>query len=136
MIARTSTLRRTHSQTRADGAARRAQAHHQKRLAAADAAARGLRQQLAAITARYRDVADAAAAPAGGSPSAGAAVGVLAGLLERCDARAGIYAQAAVDARAAGLTCDDSYDAVRRSLMHDDQDHRAGEAHDLGGLSE
>ncbi|HWH74950.1 MAG TPA: DUF2514 family protein [Methylibium sp.] len=81
--------------------------------ALADAAAAGaardrLRQQLDA----YVRAARADPAAAGGSAPAGDAIGVLADVLGRADARAGELAAAADAARGAGQLCERAYDAL------------------------
>lgn len=78
---------------------------------AASAAAERLRRQLAAFTAAARAApADPSAAPSG--TSAGDPIGVLADVLERADRRAGVLAEFADRAHAAGLTCERIYDSV------------------------
>ncbi len=104
---------------RQDQEARHAQIDHQKRIDAADAAAASLRDQLKTISRAYtsqRDAANAAAATAAVGPPAGDAIEVLADVLGRCDARAGVYAAAADAAHAAGLACEGAYDAARGAV--------------------
>ena len=97
-----------------------AKREHDKRVAAADAVGERLRNQLARVSQRYASAcakANAAAALAGHSPAkAECAVGVLANLLGEQQRRAGIYAAEATEARAAGLTCERSYEAAREAL--------------------
>lgn len=76
----------------------------------ARAAADGLRATLNRYRAAARTAQDSGAASAG--PATGDAIGVLADLLEESDRLAGIYAQAADLAHAAGVTCERSYDAL------------------------
>ena len=79
---------------------------------------RSLRKQLDAITQRFGAVhaANANPAAAGQQPPAGDAIGVLADVLGRCDQRAGILADFADRAHAAGLACERDYDAARAEL--------------------
>lgn len=79
--------------------------------AAADVAADRLRQRAAALAAACRPAADPTPADAG-APAAGPGL-VLADLLGRADAAAGELAAAFDRARAAGLACERSYDAMR-----------------------
>jgi len=82
------------------------------------ASERRVRDQLTTITGSYRALVAAGAdtAAAGQQPSAGDAIGVLADVLGRCDARAGILAAFADEAHAAGLACERNYDAARAAL--------------------
>lgn len=73
--------------------------------AAAGAAAERLRQQIATILAAHP-------AAAGGRAPAADAIGVLADVLGRCDARAGDLAAYADAARNAGALCEQSYDTL------------------------
>ena len=84
----------------------------------ARASERRLREQLDAITQRFGAVhaANANPAAAGQQPPAGDAIGVLADVLGRCDQRAGILADFADRAHAAGLACERDYDAARAEL--------------------
>lgn len=96
-----------------------AKREHDKRVAAADAVGERLRNQLARVSQRYASAcakADAAAATAGVRTSEACAVGVLADLLGKEQHRARTYAAEADEARAAGLTCEKSYDAARQAL--------------------
>jgi hypothetical protein len=87
------------------------------RAGAADAAAAAdrLRQQLAAYVAAGRAASPHPGAAAGGAPAADA-LGVLAELLGRIDARAGILAEVADAARLAGEHCVRSYEALNPQL--------------------
>ncbi|MDR0275945.1 MAG: DUF2514 family protein [Burkholderiaceae bacterium] len=97
------------------------QLDHQERLAAAHAANRGLREQLAAIQSAYsRGAPDSTARPAAGQPPAAAAVGVLADLLGRCESRATAVAAFADAAHAAGAACQQDYEAARLATMTGD----------------
>lgn len=98
--------------------ARRVQANLKADRDRADLAARGLRQQLNELTRRFGAGATPGAdtVAAGQQPSAGDAIGVLADVLGRCDARAGILAAFADEAHAAGLACERNYDAARAAL--------------------
>jgi hypothetical protein len=81
----------------------------------ADAAAAGLRQQLA----HYRRAAARAAARPGAAPAgppAADALDLLAQLFGRADDRAGELAAFADLAHAAGRTCERAYDAIEREL--------------------
>ena len=95
----------------------------QTRIAAdrdrARAAEHRLRDQLATLVQRYRADGTPGANPAaaGHQPPAGDAIGVLADVLGRADQRAGILADAADRAHAAGLACERDYDAARAALM-------------------
>ena len=89
----------------------------QKRIAAArlDAdAAHAVGERMRAAIDRYRAAAratqDTGAADAG--PPAADAIGVFADMLEELDRRAGIYAETADVAHAAGMTCERSFDAL------------------------
>lgn len=82
--------------------------------ARARAAADGLRKQLADYAAAWRDAGRSASA-AGNGQAAGDPIGVLAELLGRIDERAGVLAQVADDARAAGQQCERSYDALTKA---------------------
>jgi len=73
-----------------------------------DAAGRDLRVRLAAAVAAAR------AAPAGGGEAAGDPIGVLADVFQRADDRAAVLAAYADSARAAGLACERSYEALKR----------------------
>lgn len=77
-------------------------------------AARDERDRMLVTLARYRAAArtaqDSGTAAAG--PATGDALGVLADLLEESDRLAGIYAQTADLAHAAGVTCQNAYDAL------------------------
>ena len=70
----------------------------------------GLRADLDHYRAAARAAADTGTAAAG--PTASDAIGVLADLLEESDRLAGIYAQAADLAHAAGITCERAADAL------------------------
>lgn len=70
----------------------------------------GLRADLDRYRAAARAAAGSCAATAG--PAASDAIGVLADLLEESDRLAGIYAQAADLAHAAGITCERAADAL------------------------
>lgn len=74
----------------------------------ADAAGRDLRVRLAAAVAAAR------AASAGGGEAAGDPIGVLADVFQRADDRAAVLASYADSARAAGLACERSYEALKR----------------------
>lgn len=78
------------------------------------AGARSERDGLRADLDRYRAAARAAAdtGNAAAGPTASDAIGVLADLLEESDRLAGIYAQAADLAHAAGITCERAADAL------------------------
>lgn len=73
-----------------------------------DAAGRDLRVRLAAAVAAAR------AASAAGGEAASDPIGVLADVLVRADDRAALLAAYADSARVAGLTCERSYDALKR----------------------
>ncbi len=85
----------------------------------ARAAEHRLRDQLATLVQRYRADGTPSANPAaaGQQPPAGDAIGVLADMLGRADQRAGILADAADRAHAAGLACERDYDTARAALM-------------------
>lgn len=89
----------------------------------ARAAEHRLRDQLATLVNRYRaDRAPGAnPAAAGHQPPAGDAIGVLADVLGRADQRAGILADAADRAHAAGLACERDYDAAREAMRPTDK---------------
>ena len=70
----------------------------------------GLRADIDHYRAAARAAADTGTAAAG--PTASDAIGVLADLLEESDRLAGIYAQAADLAHAAGITCERAADAL------------------------
>ena len=81
----------------------------------ADAAADGMRQQLA----HYRGAATGAAThpgPAAAGPPAADALDLLADLFSRADGAAGELARFADLAHAAGATCERAYDAVQAEL--------------------
>lgn len=78
--------------------------------AAAGAAADGLRAALDRFRAAARAAEGAGAAQRGAS--ADATIGVLSDMLEELDRRAGIYAETADVAHAAGMTCERSFDAL------------------------
>lgn len=78
--------------------------------AAAGAAADGLRAALDRFRAAARAAEDSGAAERGAS--AAATIGVLSDMLEELDRRAGIYAETADVAHAAGMTCERSFDAL------------------------
>ena len=100
--------------------ARLAKADFDRRLAAAARTTERVQHELNRISRLYAgacSTANAAAALAGHSPAkAECAVGVLANLLGEQQRRAGIYAAEATEARAAGLTCERSYEAAREAL--------------------
>lgn len=73
-----------------------------------------LRGDLASYITAHRTRAQAAAAASQCAPDPSPALGVLADLLSRADARAGALAAFADDARARGAGCERSYDAVER----------------------
>lgn len=76
------------------------------------AAADGLRAQTADAARRWRDA--IGNSPAGQNcPAAGDAIGVLADVFGRADRRAGVLAEYADAARAAGLKCERDYDALK-----------------------
>lgn len=77
----------------------------------ADAAAKRLQQQSDRLAAAYRNASKNPGTPAGGQAAACPA-GVLADLLRESDARSGILAAEADRARAAGNTCERSYDSL------------------------
>lgn len=77
-------------------------------LAAADTAAGGLRDRVAALLASARRAAPATS----DSAAAGDPLGVLADVLDRADKRAGVLADYADRARIAGLACEASYQAL------------------------
>lgn len=77
----------------------------------AGAAAERLRRQLAAFTSAARATPTDPGAPASGQ-AAGDPIGVLADVLERVDRRAGVLAEFADRAHAAGLACERAYDAL------------------------
>lgn len=79
-------------------------------------AARRLRGRLAAIVAGAAASNPAAAA---GCTTAGDPIGVLADVLGRADARAGILASYADAARAAGAACERAYDSLRGHSIRD-----------------
>ena len=99
----------------------------QTRIAAdrdrARAAEHRLRDQLATLVQRYRADGTPGANPAaaGHQPPAGDAIGVLADVLGRADQRAGILADAADRAHAAGLACERDYDAAREAMRPTDK---------------
>lgn len=78
---------------------------------AADAAARGLRERVQALAAAGRRTCGHPAA-AGRGASAPDQIGVLADVLGRADAAAGVLAAEADRRRAAGIACEQSYDAL------------------------
>ena len=86
----------------------------------ARAAERLVREQLAAVTSRYRtlDATGADSTPAGKQPPVGDAIGVLADVLGRADRRAGVLAAFADAAHAAGAACERDYDAARAASMN------------------
>ena len=105
---------------RQDQDARHAQAQHAADARAAGAAADRLRERLATIT-RAHDagarVASADAATAAGErEAASATVGVLAELYQRCDSRAGVIAEFADRAHAAGQRCERAYGSAREAM--------------------
>lgn len=81
---------------------------------AARTAADGLRRQLAAYLAAARAGAAHPGPAAPGAP-AGDPIGVLADVLERADRRAGVLAEFADRAHAAGIACERAYDALTSS---------------------
>ena len=100
-------------QTKFDKEAR----HGQDQIDAAHRDAAGARRERDGLRAdldRYRAAARAAAdtGTAAAGPTASDAIGVLADLLEESDRLAGIYAQAADLAHAAGITCERAADAL------------------------
>ena len=100
-------------QTKFDKEAR----HGQDQIDAAHRDAAGARRERDGLRAdldRYRTAARAAAdtGTAAAGPTASDAIGVLADLLEESDRLAGIYAQAADLAHAAGITCERAADAL------------------------
>ena len=100
-------------QTKFDKEAR----HGQDQIDAARRDAAGARRERDGLRAdldRYRAAARAAAdtGNAAAGPTASDAIGVLADLLEESDRLAGIYAQAADLAHAAGITCERAADAL------------------------
>ena len=104
-------VRITNAQRKALDEADRQTLAAQADRATADAAAERVRKQLERIrTAVRRTNPDTAAASA--SPPAGDPIGVLADVLGRADARAGILAAYADRARIAGQACERSYDAL------------------------
>lgn len=82
---------------------------------AADRAADGLRDQLAAFVARSRADVPAHPVPAAGSPPAVGPVDLLADLFRSSESRAGALAAALDASRAAGLACERSYEALTGS---------------------
>jgi len=91
---------------------------HQNRLAAANAVNRGLQRQLDAITAAYhRDAADSDSTPSANQPPAGEAVKLLANLLGRCEERSVERASFADAAYAAGIACQQDYEAARAATV-------------------
>jgi hypothetical protein len=80
--------------------------------ASARTAADGLRQRVAALVAAARRAPGANPIPAGSSAPAGDPIGVLADVLGRCDARAGLLADYADRAHAAGESCVRAYEAL------------------------
>jgi hypothetical protein len=98
--------------------ARKAAARLAVLAAAADrerASRERLRRDLAAYVARARAV-PRDSAPGAHEPPAADAIGVLADVLGRADARAGVLAAFADRAHAAGLACEADYDAAYRGL--------------------
>ena len=92
----------------------REQQDHQNRIAAANAVNRSLLSQLSAITAAYhRDAADSDSDPSSNQPPAGEAVKLLADLLGRCEERSVERASFADAAYAAGVACQQDYEAAR-----------------------
>lgn len=77
----------------------------------ADAASKRLQQQADRLAAAYRNASKNPGTPTGGQAAACPA-GVLADLLRESDARSGILAAEADRARAAGNTCERSYDSL------------------------
>ena len=118
LTARTQELQATIDKQDQD--ARHAQAQRQIDRAAAAAAADRLREQLATITrsasAGARVATSDAAAAAGEREAASATVGVLAELYQRCDSRAGVIAEFADRAHAAGLACERAYGSAREAM--------------------
>ena len=80
-------------------------------LVRANRAAAGLQNAAAAAAERARQACQGPQAGAGG-PAAEDPAGVLADVLGRLDARAGILAKAADDSRIAGAACERSYDSL------------------------
>lgn len=80
--------------------------------ARADAAAGQLQQRIAATAARARQAACHPAALVDGAP-ADDPIGVLADVLGRADARAGVLAEFADQAHIAGTACERQYDALK-----------------------
>lgn len=99
-------LRRTEAIQEVTRYAQRNQTRVDADRAAADRGHRELQQRLAAAVAAAR------AASAAGSPPAGDPIGVLADVLDRADARAGVLAEYADRARVAGNACVRAYDSL------------------------
>lgn len=78
----------------------------------ADAAADGLRSQLAKYSAAIRSATNPGAGK--GSPPAGAALDLLIGVLQRSDEATGELARFADAAHIAGSACERQYDALKR----------------------
>ena len=103
-----------------DQDARHAQSQHAADRAAATAAADRLRERLATITraasAGARVQADSNSSAARERAAADATARVLAELYQRCDSRAGVIAEFADRAHAAGSSCERAYTSAREAL--------------------
>lgn len=108
------TLRRLTRQKEAEDAYLQDRARLAADAARARTAADSLRQHVADLEALAGGVACRDPAAAGQRETASAAARMLAELQRRADERAGILAQAADEARAAGLNCERRYDALTR----------------------
>jgi hypothetical protein len=84
-------------------------------IVARDAAAGRLQQRVAALVAASRQAA-AGSAPVQSRPSTDDPIGVLADVLSRADARAGLLATVADERGIAGKLCEREYDDTRETL--------------------